>query len=579
MVWSRWRNFDRTWVNPFEMTHYAAHCPSIAEAAWWGGGQANLTGDGEAVRVGSARVSASLFSTLGVSPALGRGFLAEEDRAGGPQVAVLSHELWQGRYAGDPGIVGRRIEIDRVPHTVVGVMPPRFALPTDFGEDAAEPMRLMVPRQPDEEALTSNDGHGDFGAVRLAPGATAARLTTELRAATGSHDAGRPVSARVRHGCVRGVAAGPGPRPAPARAVARHRRRLPPAADRLRERRQPAAGPGRAPSARDGGARRARCARAAACWLRCSARGCCSRGEAPRRSRLRRADAAGPAGDRVVPSSARHGGGGGPAGVRLRAPALDGHDGAVRAGARVPRLARGSRPGAPGGRAAHARQRIGAAVAGRARRGRDRARGDAGDGRGPDGAQPPVPLPDRRRVRVRPGDDGVAHPARGRVPYAAGDDPVLPLPAGAGPRASRRRVRGPAAAAAAGPGHRRPRRRRRRLRRGRGRRGRRVAGRVRRRRRGPARDAGRRALPLGRRRDRRARRGRDQRGDGAHVLGGTRRAGRAHARGLGRGAALGDRGRDRARREAHEPDGARQAEVLSPARAVPHPDRHRRRAT
>ena len=184
MVWSRWRNFDRTWVNPFEMAHYARHCPSIAEAAWWDAGQANLTGDGEAVRVGSARVSASLFSTLGVSPALGRGFLPEEDRAGGPQVAVLSHELWQGRYAGDPGMVGRRIEIDRVPHTVVGVMPPRFALPTDFGADAAEPMRLMVPRQPDEEDLTSNDGHGDYGAVRLAPGATAARLTTELRAAT-----------------------------------------------------------------------------------------------------------------------------------------------------------------------------------------------------------------------------------------------------------------------------------------------------------------------------------------------------------------------------------------------------------
>ncbi|HET9316047.1 MAG TPA: ABC transporter permease, partial [Vicinamibacteria bacterium] len=186
MVWSRWRNFDQTWVNPFEMAHYAKHCPSIAEAAWWGAGQVNLTGDGEAVRVGSARVSASLFSTLGVPPALGRGFLPEEDRDGGPQVTILSHELWQGRYAGDPAIVGRRIEIDRVPHTVVGVMPPRFALPTDFGADAAEPMRLMTPRQPDAEELTSNDGHGDYGAVRLAPGATAAQLTAELRAATAS---------------------------------------------------------------------------------------------------------------------------------------------------------------------------------------------------------------------------------------------------------------------------------------------------------------------------------------------------------------------------------------------------------
>jgi predicted permease len=184
MVWSRWRNFDKTWVNPFEMTRYAKQCPSIAEAAWWGTGQSNLTGDGEAVRVGTAAVSASLFSTLGVAPALGRAFLPEEDREGGPQVTILSHELWQGRYAGADDILGRRIEIDRVPHMVVGVMPPRFALPTDFGADAAEPMRLMVPRQTEAGELTSMDGHGDYGAVRLAPGATAARLTTELRAAT-----------------------------------------------------------------------------------------------------------------------------------------------------------------------------------------------------------------------------------------------------------------------------------------------------------------------------------------------------------------------------------------------------------
>jgi putative ABC transport system permease protein len=183
MVWSRWRNFDKTWVNPLEMTTYARLCPSVAEAAWWQTGQSNLTGDGEAVRVGTASVSAATFSVLGVPPARGRGFLPEEDRDGGPKVAILSHELWQGRYAGDPGILGRRVEIDRVPHTVVGVMPPGFALPTDFSEDAAEPTRLLVPRAPEPEELTSNDGHGDHGAVRLAPGATLKQLNGELRTA------------------------------------------------------------------------------------------------------------------------------------------------------------------------------------------------------------------------------------------------------------------------------------------------------------------------------------------------------------------------------------------------------------
>src|SRR5688500_15994805 len=93
MVWSRWRNFDKTWVNPLEMTTYARLCPSVAEAAWWQTGQSNLTGDGEAVRVGTAAVSAATFSVLGVPPVRGRGFLPEEDRDGGPKVAILSHEL------------------------------------------------------------------------------------------------------------------------------------------------------------------------------------------------------------------------------------------------------------------------------------------------------------------------------------------------------------------------------------------------------------------------------------------------------------------------------------------------------
>ena len=183
MVWSRWKRFTKTWVNPAEMHAYAERCPSLAEVAYWGTQPVNLTGGGEAVRVTVGRVSASTFDVLGVRPVLGRGFRVEEDRPGGPRVAVLGHELWQGRYLGDPSVLGRQIEVDGVPHEVVGVMPRGFALPTDFGEDAADPTRLWVPRVPDPEELTDFSGHGDFGAARLAPGADAARANAELRAA------------------------------------------------------------------------------------------------------------------------------------------------------------------------------------------------------------------------------------------------------------------------------------------------------------------------------------------------------------------------------------------------------------
>jgi putative ABC transport system permease protein len=183
MVWSRWKRFAKTWVNPAKMNAYKERCPSFAAVAYWQTGPVNLTGNGEAVQVGSGYVSASTFDVLGARVFIGRGFTAEEDRPNGPNVVILGHALWQGRYGGDSNILGRRIELDGVSHEVVGVMPRGFALPTDFGEDAAEPTALWVPRASDEEDLTEFGNHGDFGAARLAPGASVTRANEELRSA------------------------------------------------------------------------------------------------------------------------------------------------------------------------------------------------------------------------------------------------------------------------------------------------------------------------------------------------------------------------------------------------------------
>jgi putative ABC transport system permease protein len=184
MVWNRWRGFDKTWVNPAEMRAYAARCPSLAAVASWTIDRQNLTGGGEAARVTVARISASGFEVLGARTLVGRGFTPEEDRAGGPRLAVLGHALWQGRFGGDPAVVGAGIELDGAPYEVIGVMPAGFALPTDFTEDAADPAQLYVPRAPDEEDLTQFGNHGDYGAAVLAPGASVAQATEELRAAT-----------------------------------------------------------------------------------------------------------------------------------------------------------------------------------------------------------------------------------------------------------------------------------------------------------------------------------------------------------------------------------------------------------
>jgi putative ABC transport system permease protein len=86
----------------------------------------NLSGEFEAERLRGTYVTPGFFDVLEVQPMLGRGFTPEEGVPGNERVAVISHELWQRRFGGDPGMVGRSITLDGLPHTVVGVMPPRF---------------------------------------------------------------------------------------------------------------------------------------------------------------------------------------------------------------------------------------------------------------------------------------------------------------------------------------------------------------------------------------------------------------------------------------------------------------------
>jgi len=89
----------------------------------------NLTGKERPERVMGARVSANFFDTLRAQPAMGRTFRAQDDQAGGDQVAILSYGLWHDRFNADPQQIGRKITLDGETYTVVGVMPQDFHLP------------------------------------------------------------------------------------------------------------------------------------------------------------------------------------------------------------------------------------------------------------------------------------------------------------------------------------------------------------------------------------------------------------------------------------------------------------------
>lgn len=134
----------------------------------------NLTGIDEPARVDGALVSADVFPLLGIPPALGRGFRADEDREGAARVAVLSHAIWQRRFGGEPGILGRTLKLDGELHTVVGVMPPRFAF---WGADVWVPAGLNF----DGELHTSRVARmGYFVVGRLKDGVSPAQAQADL---------------------------------------------------------------------------------------------------------------------------------------------------------------------------------------------------------------------------------------------------------------------------------------------------------------------------------------------------------------------------------------------------------------
>ena len=127
----------------------------------------------EPERILGAAVTANLFPTLGIAPARGRLFRADEDAVGAPRVALVSDGLWQRRYAGDPSILGRTITINNATYTVVGVMPPRFQYPGQA--------QIWIPLTPVEHA--SVRGNRSIQTVaRLMPGATLAQARQDLAA-------------------------------------------------------------------------------------------------------------------------------------------------------------------------------------------------------------------------------------------------------------------------------------------------------------------------------------------------------------------------------------------------------------
>ena len=226
---------------------------AFADVALAIGGNDNLTGGGEPERIGTIRVSSNLLPMLGVRPALGRLFTADEDRAGAAGTALLAHGTWLRRYGGDPSAVGRSLIVNGVAYRIVGVLPAGFTLPRDVlptlgGAEQAE-LLLPLPLGPDAPTIRTREDYNIL--ARLPPGVTAAAAQARMDALTARLRREHPadLSAERSADVRRRAAARAGRRRGPPSAVDPGRRRRPRPARRLRQRRAPPARPRHRPRA------------------------------------------------------------------------------------------------------------------------------------------------------------------------------------------------------------------------------------------------------------------------------------------------------------------------------------------
>lgn len=137
---------------------------------------------GETLNLGGGLAGPGFFEALGVAPAVGRFPTAQEMGEEDGRVLVLGHELWQTRFAGDAGVVGRTLRLDGEPHTVVGVLPAGVEVPDIPGARLWRPL-LHLPEDPAQRGW-----RGFVGVARLADGVPLSRAQAELEGIYGRLD-------------------------------------------------------------------------------------------------------------------------------------------------------------------------------------------------------------------------------------------------------------------------------------------------------------------------------------------------------------------------------------------------------
>ena len=170
VIWGKYPQTGITNTSLPDFLDYKAQATRVSEMAAFSSAGFNLAGEGTPERAQAGVVTANFFHTLGLAPAAGRAFRADEERGGAPKVAMVSWEYWQRRFGGDASLIGKSLELNGRPYEIVGVAPRGIAYPA--------PVDVYVPLRTD----TTLNRRNEFLDViaRLVPGATVEQASTEM---------------------------------------------------------------------------------------------------------------------------------------------------------------------------------------------------------------------------------------------------------------------------------------------------------------------------------------------------------------------------------------------------------------
>ncbi|HNH83022.1 MAG TPA: ABC transporter permease [Acidobacteriota bacterium] len=183
MIWehNRPRLRERNVISLANFLRWQEQTTSFEQIAAFWPSTSTLTGAGDPEEVSTQAGTVNFFSTLGVNPAIGRGFTPEDAKNFDPQAAVLSDGFWKRRFGADPGIVGRTITLDGKAVTIVGVMPADFQLFVRFDSFSSRPADLWFPIVLGEPQRKPR-GRFAYTVGRLKPGVTLAQAQSEMDA-------------------------------------------------------------------------------------------------------------------------------------------------------------------------------------------------------------------------------------------------------------------------------------------------------------------------------------------------------------------------------------------------------------